>query len=252
MIQTKYEVIRRTENVSVEVDAEFEEDITYTFSNYNEIYSYFSRYKFVDFLEDFWDKYNCQSRCHSKYYLQILGNDASCLFFGKFLVSTMDITERGSEPSLLAIPSFDERGNPIQEINIILRNELYTQVKVCVAMEIKFFLSNSLDPLDAIRNLSVYEISEQIMGRPLTDHEMEQLDYLHDEGSGSEIEEPAAFSCPVETPFTTDKCCVCLTEKPNIIFIPCLHKTVCLQCEEKGKLATCPTCRLTINRKIKI
>ena len=249
MIRTKYEVIRRTENVCVEVDAEFEEDITYTFSNYNEIYNYFSRYKFVDFWNDFWDEYNCQLICHSKYYLQILGNDTSCLFFGKFLVSTMDITERGSEPSLLAIPSFDERGNPIQEINILLQNELYEQVKVCVAMEIKFFLSNSLDPLDAVRNSSVYEISEQIMGRPLTDYEREQIDNLHDEGS--ENEEPTAFSCPVETPFATDKCCICLTEKPDIILVPCLHKSVCLQCEEKGKLTKCPTCRLMITKKNK-
>ena len=253
MIKTKYEVIRRTENVSVEADAEFEEDITYTFSNYNEIYSYFSRYKFVDFLEDFWDAYDCQVRCHSKYYIQIL-NDANCLFFGKFLVSSMDITVRGEEPSLLAIPSFDERGNPIREINSILRDRLsFSQVKVCVAMEIKFFLSNSLDPLEAIRESTVYEISEQIMGRPLTDYEMEQLDYLHDEGSGSEIEEePSGFPHPVETPFTADKCCICLTEKPDIILVPCLHKSVCLQCEEKGRLKKCPTCRLTINRKIKI
>ena len=243
MIRTKYEVIRRTENVSVEVDAEFEEDITYIFSNHNEIYNFFSRYKFTDFLEDFCDEYNCQLRCHSKYYLSIL-SEMSCLFFGKFFVSTMDITDR-NEPSLLAIPSFDERGNPIQEINSILQNELYKQVKVCVAMEIKFFLFRSLD------ELSVYEIAEQHAGRPLTDYEREQLDYLHDEGSENE-EEPTAFSRPVETPFVTDKCCICLTEKPDIILVPCLHKSVCLQCEEKGKLTKCPTCRLMIIRKVKI
>ena len=250
MIRTKYEVTRRNGDVSVEMDAEFEDEITYTFSNYNEIYGYFSRYKFTDFWNDFWDEYNCKLRCHSKYYLQIL-SDTGCLFFGKFLVSTMDITERGEEPSLLAIPSFDERGSPIEEINRILRDPMsFEQVKVCVAMEIKFFLSQSLDPLEAINHLSVYEISEQIMGRPLTDYEREQIDERYDEGI--ETEEPAAFSCPVETPFTTDKCCICLTEKPEIVLVPCLHKSVCLQCEEKGKLTTCPTCRRKITKKIKI
>ena len=244
MIRTKYEVKRRTENVSVEADAEFEDDITYTFSNYNEIYGYFSRYTFTDFWTDFWNEYNCKLRCHSKYYLQILSN-TGCLFFGKFLVSTMDITERGEEPSLLAIPSFDERGSPIEEINRILRDPMsFEKVKVCVAMEIKFFLYQSLDPLEYLRHRSVYEISEQIMGRPLTDHEREQIDERYDEGIGTEE--------PVETPFTTDKCCICLTEKPDIILFPCLHKTVCLQCEERGKLTKCPTCRLIINRKIKI
>ena len=246
MIRTKYEVKRRTENVSVEADAEFEHEITYTFSNYNEIYGYFSRYTFTDFWIDFWNEYNCKLRCHSKYYLQIL-SDTGCLFFGEFLVSTMDITERGEEPSLSAIQSFDERGSPIEEINRILRDPMsFEKVKVCVAMEIKFFLYQSLDPLEYLRHRSVYEISEEIMGRPLTDHERELIDERYDGG----IE--TAFSCPVETLFTNDKCCICLTEKPDIILIPCLHKTVCLQCEEKGKLTTCPTCRLKITKKIKI
>ena len=255
MIKTKYEVIRRTENVSVEADAEFEEEITYTFSNYNEIYGYFSRYKFVDFLPDFWDAYDCHVRCHSKYYIQILSS-TSCLFFGKFLVSTMDITERGGEPSLLAIPSFDERGSPIEEINRILQDPtLFEQVKVCVAMEIKFFLFLSLDTVQNAVNTALYELSEQIMGRPLTEHERELIDERQNEGSADEgvgDEELAAFSRPVEIPFASDKCCICLTENPNIILVPCLHKTVCLQCKEKGKLTTCPTCRLMIIRKIKI
>ena len=246
MIRTKYEVKRRTENVSVEADAEFEDDITYTFSNYNEIYGYFSRYTFTDFWTDFWNEYNCKLRCHSKYYLQI-SSDTGCLFFGKFLVSTMDISERGEEPSLSAIQSFDERGSPIEEINRILRDPMsFEKVKVCVAMEIKFFLYQSLDPLEYLRHRSVYEISEEIMGRPLTDHERELIDERYDEG----IE--TAFSCPVETLFTNDKCCICLTEKPDIILVPCLHKTVCLQCEERGKLTKCPTCRLEITKKIKI
>ena len=40
MIRTKYELIRRNENVSVEMDAEFEEDITHKFYNHHEIYSF--------------------------------------------------------------------------------------------------------------------------------------------------------------------------------------------------------------------
>ena len=242
MIRTKYELIRRNGNVSVEMDAEFEEDITHKFHNHNEIYNFFSRYKFTDFVDDFREAYNCQVRCHSKYYLYIL-SETSCLFFGKFLVSTMDIADR-DEPSFLAIPSFDDRGNPIQEINCILQHKLYKQVKVCIAMEIKFLLFSSLD------ELTDYERAEQYMGRPLTEYEREQIDERYDEGI--ETEEPAAFSCPVETPFTTDKCCICLTEKPEIVLVPCLHKTVCLQCEEKGKLTTCPTCRRKITKKIKM
>ena len=249
MIRTKYEVKMRTED-SVEAETEFEDDITYHYSNYNEIYNYFSKYDFVHFWEDFfYNEYNCQLKCHSKYYLQI-SSDTGNLFFGKILVSTMYITKRGEDPTLLALQSFDDN-NPIEEINRILRDPMsFEKVKVCIAMEIKFFLSQSLDPLQAIRDLSTYEISEQILGRSLTGYEREQIDDLQYHPNDSDTEEPQSFSCPVESSFTTDKCCICLTEKPDIILFPCLHNTVCLQCEERGKLSKCPTCRLKINRKI--
>ena len=241
MIRTKYELIRRDGDVSVEMDAEFEEDITHKFYNHHEIYNFFSRYKFTEFIDEFRDEYNSQVRCHCKYYLSIL-SETSCLFFGRFLVSTLDINDR-NEPSFLALPSFDDRGNPIHEINSILQNELYKQVKVCVAMDIKFLLFCSLDAL------RVYERAEQ----NIPEYEREQLDDLHDEGSDYDNdEEEQTTSQPVETLFVTDKCCICLTEKPDIILIPCLHKSVCLQCEEKGKLTKCPTCRLMIIRKIRI
>ena len=241
MIRTKYELKRRNGDVSVEMDAEFEEDITHKFYNHNEIYNFFSRYKFTEFIDEFRDEHNSQVRCHSKYYLSIL-SETSCLYFGRFLVSTLDINDR-NEPTLLAIPSFDDRGNPIQEINSILQNELYKQVKVCVAMDIKFLLFCSLDAF------VVYERDNSVYDRNLTDYENEYLEDLYDEGSDNE--EPTTPK-PIETPFVTDKCCICLTEKPDIILVPCLHKSVCCQCEEKGKLTKCPTCRLMILRKIKI
>ena len=248
MIRTKYELIRRNGDVSIEMDAEFEEDITHKFYNYSEIYNFFSRYKFTEFIDELRDEHNSQVRCYLKYYLNIL-SETSCLFFGRFLVSTLEITDR-NEPSFLALPSFDDRGNPVPEINSILQNELYKQVKVCVAMDIKFFLFYSLDAL------TIYERAEQNMGRGLTEYEREQLEDLendevsdNDEAYDSDYDESPK---PVKSPFVTDKCCICLTEKPEIILVPCLHKSVCYQCEEKGKLIKCPTCRRLITKKIKI
>ena len=49
-----------------------------------------------------------------------------------------------------------------------------------------------------------------------------------------------------------EECSVCLTNTPNIISIPCLHLTICQECEEKGKFKKCVTCRKSINRKILI
>ena len=231
MIRTKYTQKRRNGDITVEKDAEFEEDITHKFYTQNDIYKEFSKYKFTEFIDEFRDEFNCQVRCHLKYYLDI-SNEGSCLYFGRFLVSTLDITDRGG-PSFLALPSFDDRGNPIREINHILQNEVYTKVKVCVAMDLKFLLFCSLDAL--------------------SEYEQEQIEDLYDEGDDDEgYEDNQASSQPIETPFVTDNCSICLTEKPDIIIIPCLHQSVCSQCEERGKLTRCPTCREMINKKVKI
>ena len=240
MIQTKYELIRRNGNVCVEMDAEFEEDIMHKFYNYRDIYNFFSRYKFNEFIDDFRNEYDCRVRCHCTYYLKI-SNGINYLYSGVFLFSTLEIDDR-NEPSFLAIPPpFDDRGNQISQINSILQHELYTKVKVCVDMGIRFLLFYSLE-------LTAYERAEQHMGRPLTDYEREQLEDLEADFD-SDYDET---SKPVKSPFVTDKCCICLTEKPEIVLVPCLHKSVCLQCEEKGKLTKCPTCRRMIAKKIKI
>ena len=244
MIRTKYELIRRNGNVCVEMDAEFEEDIMHKFYNYRDIYNFFSRYKFNEFIDDFRNEYDCRVRCHCTYYL-IISNGISDLYSGIFLFSTLEIDDR-NEPSFLVIPPpFDDRGNQISQINNILQHELYTKVKVCVDMGIRFLLFYNLE-------LTAYERAEQHMGRPLTDYEREQLEDLEGENDADFDSDYDETSKPVKSPFVTDKCCICLTEKPEIVLVPCLHKSVCLQCEEKGKLTKCPTCRRMIAKKIKI
>ena len=240
MIRTKYELKRRNENVSVEMDAEFVENITHKYYNLDDIYDFFSRYKFNEFVDDFRNEYNCHVNCNSKYFLTIV-NKSKGIFFAKFLSSTFDICNR-NEVSFLALPSFDDRGNPSQEVSRILQQkELYTEVRVSISMEVIFFLSYRLG------ELSSYERAEQHMGRTLTEYEIEQLEDLEDNIDCYSDEDDS-----VKSPFVTDKCCICLNEKPEIVLVPCLHKSVCLQCEEKGKLRKCPTCRRKITKKIKI
>ena len=230
MIRTKYTEKRRVDNVIVEKDAEFEEDITHKFYNYDDIYNEFTNYNFTEFVDEFRDEFNCQLRCHMKYYLHI-SNGRRGLFFGRFLVGNFSITDRG-EPDIFVLPSYDDRGNPTAEINHILQFELYTEVKVCVAMDIKFILFSSLDAL--------------------TEYEREQIEDHYENDDDEGYQENQASSQPVETPFVTDTCSICLTEKPNIIIIPCLHQSVCSQCEDRGKLTKCPTCREMIIKKVKI
>ena len=42
---------------------------------------------------------------------------------------------------------------------------------------------------------------------------------------------------PVRKSFNSNKCVVCLSEKPEIIFITCLHCCVCLKCEEMSQMS---------------
>ncbi|CAJ0582892.1 unnamed protein product, partial [Mesorhabditis spiculigera] len=39
------------------------------------------------------------------------------------------------------------------------------------------------------------------------------------------------------------KCCVCLEQKPEIVFFPCLHVCVCDGCFTREPMSKCPTCR---------
>ena len=56
----------------------------------------------------------------------------------------------------------------------------------------------------------------------------------------------------VKKPFVSDQCVVCLSNKPNLIFIKCLHCCVCLECEKRRPFNKCPSCRTNILMKINI
>ena len=177
----------------------------------------YKNYRFEEHIEMLRDEFDCQSYSHISFYLEYKVNDF-CQKINLFC-ATMEIFNREEVDYFVNISDdITEIREPI--VDDLLKNK-YAKNHVKAIVNTKFYLNRSLD------------LENQ--------YETEELE-----------EEPTAFSRPVETPFTTDKCCICLTEKPDIILVPCLHKTVCLQCEEKGKLTTCPTCRLMIIRKIKI
>ena len=56
----------------------------------------------------------------------------------------------------------------------------------------------------------------------------------------------------ISKPFNSDQCVVCLTNKPELLFINCLHRCVCLKCEETNPFHKCPSCRTDISIKVKI
>ena len=56
----------------------------------------------------------------------------------------------------------------------------------------------------------------------------------------------------IEDVFRTEECCICFVNKPNILNYPCLHLSICKECEEEGKFINCCNCRQRVYRKIKI
>ena len=217
MIRESYELIEETPNSSKEKKALYSSD-DLADNTFMGIINKYRDYRFEEHIESLRAEFNCQSNSHISFYLEYKVNDF-CQHINLFC-ATMVIYNREEIEYLV---NFGEDVAEIREpiVDDLLKNK-YAKNHVKALVFHKFYINRSLD---------------------LEDYDPEDYD---------QEEEPTELSIPVETPFTTDKCCICLTEKPDIILVPCLHKTVCLQCEGKGKLTTCPTCRLMITRKIKI
>ena len=49
--------------------------------------------------------------------------------------------------------------------------------------------------------------------------------------------------------FKPDKCVICLSNEPNILFSNCKHICICLECEEVNPLNSCPYCRSIVIEK---
>ena len=48
--------------------------------------------------------------------------------------------------------------------------------------------------------------------------------------------------------FDDEMCLVCWMEAPDLVFIPCGHKSVCGECHKIGKFKACVKCRMSILR----
>ena len=110
-----------------------------------------------------------------------------------------------------------------KKVNDLLKNNIYDKVFIRAEMDIKFYINRSLDIIN-------------------------QYEDEFDEGYDDDESPPVI----VELPFIADNCSICLSNIPNILFLPCLHQYVCSQCEEIGKLLKCSVCRKKIERKVKI
>ena len=72
-------------------------------------------------------------------------------------------------------------------------------------------------------------------------------DYNSEEEDDSENDEPARKT------ITEPECIICFENKPNMLYLECMHLCVCNSCDRKGKFSKCPMCRTKLkNQKIRL
>ena len=58
---------------------------------------------------------------------------------------------------------------------------------------------------------------------------------------------------PIRKTITESECVICYENKPNMLYLECMHLCICNVCDSKGRFNKCPLCRTKIkNNKIKI
>ena len=227
MLRTEYNEIERTPS-TLKKKAIYESE-DFADKTYEGIINKYTAYRFEEHIQLLRDEFGCQSYSYIMFKIGFKINKYSQEI--RLFSSTLDIFSWEGVEYLTNIIS-DEEEDIKECVNDILKRN-YDKIYIKAEMETKFFLNRSLD----------------IMNQ----YETEELEEIYDEGDDDEGYQDNPSNTPaIEIPFVSDNCSVCLTAKPNIIIIPCLHQSVCSQCEEVGKLKNCPTCRKEIERKIKI
>ena len=215
----EYNVINETSTIIKKEAIFISEDLS-NFKTFEEIVDKFYDYRFTEHIGVLRNDHDCQFHSTISFSINIKyrGYEIKRLLF----CARLDIADR-TEVDYITSPMCDDVRDTESYVDGCLRFKDYDKVIVKAKMEIKFYKNRSLDILDQ------YEDVE-------SDNEYNNAD------------EPAI----VERSFTSDNCSVCLSMKPNILNIPCLHLAICCSCEEAGELLRCVVCRKRIVRKIKI
>ena len=180
----------------------------------------FIDYRFTEYIDFLRIDHECQSYSTVLFSINFTTNGNERRFF--LFTGILEIPDR-TEVEYTTSTIYGDIEEREKSVNDLLEYKFYDKVIVKAEMEIKFYKNSSLDILDQYQ-----------------DEESEE-EY-------NEYETPAI----IESSFIYDNCSVCLSMKPNILNIPCLHLAICRSCEETGNLLRCIVCRKKIERKIKI
>ena len=181
----------------------------------------FNNYRFTEHIDFLRNDHECQSYSSILFTINFTTNGNERKFF--LFTAILEIPDR-TEIEYTTSTMYEDVEEREKIVNDLLKHKLYDKVIVRAEMDIKFYKNRSLDILDQYQ------------------------DEEFDEGYNDDESPPAI----IESSFISDNCSVCLSMKPDILNIPCLHLAICYKCEEIGKLLRCVVCRKKIERKIKI
>ena len=181
----------------------------------------FNNYRFTEHIDFLRNDHECQSYSSILFTINFTTNGNERKFF--LFTAILEIPDR-TEIEYTTSTMYEDVEEREKIVNDLLKYKLYDKVIVRAEMDIKFYKNRSLDILDQYQ------------------------DEEFDEGYNDDESPPAI----IESSFISDNCSVCLSMKPDILNIPCLHLGICYKCEEIGKLLRCVVCRKKIERKIKI
>ena len=181
----------------------------------------FNDYRFTEHIDFLRNDHECQSYSSILFTINFTTNGNERRFF--LFTAILEIPDR-TEVEYTTSTMYEDVEEREKIVNDLLKHKLYDKVIVKAEMDINFYKNRSLDILDQYQ------------------------DEEFDEGYNDDESPPAI----IESSFISDNCSVCLSMKPDILNIPCLHLAICYKCEEIGKLLRCVVCRKKIERKIKI
>ena len=143
----------------------------------------------------------------------------------------------------LEITSYDE--DPIYNFNFCEDEELVREKRKYINDEIKYGNSKN-QYINIMMNTKFY------FNQRLNNDNGEYDDEEYNDYNSTDEDDDNRIPAIIETPFSADFCSICLTNIPNILNFPCLHLSVCDNCETQGRLVNCSVCRKRIERKVKI
>ena len=157
---------------------------------------------------------------------------------------------------MLSIDLFNFHGSEYCRMFTVLfrgNNALSYHRLCCLKRYISCIYGGITSTLDYIKRYNVnrpYKLS--VLVKDTCFHESESLSLRHITRRSISSHFTERKQINADKSFKSDKCVICLTNPPNVLFCDCGHIAICVECDKKRSFVLCPICKIenTIKRTI--